>query len=486
MSWRTGVLAVAALAVVLGLSYGACTQDDAFISFRYAENLVNGHGLVYNPGDFVEGYTNLSWTLLMAAGLAGNADPVAFSTLAGLVSLALAVVATAWLAREPRALFGLVAPLLVALDPQVAAEAVEGLETAFYVAVITLAVFCGLRERDAGRPHLASTLLFALACLTRPEAPLLMVLFHLGLLLDSKRAGESWAQRVPLALKAGVALALVLAALTAWRLAYYGDPLPNTFYAKTGGFALPRGLEYIVGHVLQHPVLWLLVAGRFLIPGGSSRTRPLVVTAFGFLAYVAWIGGDFKPTGRFIMPVLPLLAVLAGETLLRWARHPVLLVLAGLGLVAQTFFLDRDARAWAEIRHANLEARRDLGDFLADTVDPSNVLAIHSAGAVPYYAGHVTIDMWGLTDRHIARTENPTQGTGMAGHEKADPEYVFSRNPDIYLPEDKVFALKPWTLEIEPGFPADFAERYQAVSVPVDGRWLNCWVRKTATGIDWI
>ena len=485
MSWRTGVLLLAAVAVALGISYGACTQDDAFISFRYAENLVDGHGLVYNPGDFVEGYTNLSWTLLMALGLAFDADPVVFSTLAGLASLALAVLATALLARDTRWVLALFAPLLVALDPQAVAESVEGLETAFYMALLTFAVFSGLREREADRPHVASTLLFALACLTRPEAPLLAALFHLGLLVDTRWSG-GWPKALRSSLQAGLALALVLGALTAWRLATYGDPLPNTFYAKTGGFALPRGLEYLAGHALRHPVLWLLVAGRFLLKRGDRKTRALAVTAFGFLAYVAWIGGDFKPTGRFVMPVLPLLAVLAGETLLSWSRHKPLLAFVGLLLAGQTFFLDQEARQWAAIRHANLEARRDLGNFLAETVEPDKVLAIHSAGVVPYYAGHVTIDMWGLTDRHIARTENPTQGTGMAGHEKGDPEYVFGRRPDIYLPEDKVFTLKAWQLEPEPGFPSSFAEDYVSVSVPVDGRWLNCWVRRDAAGIDWM
>ncbi len=37
--------------------------DDAFISFRYARNLTEGTGLVYNPGEYVEGITNLLWTL---------------------------------------------------------------------------------------------------------------------------------------------------------------------------------------------------------------------------------------------------------------------------------------------------------------------------------------------------------------------------------------------------------------------------------------
>ena len=40
-------------------------QDDAFISFRYAENFARGAGLVWNAGERVEGYTNFLWTMLM-------------------------------------------------------------------------------------------------------------------------------------------------------------------------------------------------------------------------------------------------------------------------------------------------------------------------------------------------------------------------------------------------------------------------------------
>ena len=41
--------------------------DDAFISFRYTRNLLEGHGLVFNPGERVEGYTNFLWILELAA-----------------------------------------------------------------------------------------------------------------------------------------------------------------------------------------------------------------------------------------------------------------------------------------------------------------------------------------------------------------------------------------------------------------------------------
>jgi len=55
---------------------GSWILDDAFISFRYAKNLVNGVGLTFNAGELVEGYTNFLWTMLMAGVLALGYEPV--------------------------------------------------------------------------------------------------------------------------------------------------------------------------------------------------------------------------------------------------------------------------------------------------------------------------------------------------------------------------------------------------------------------------
>ena len=69
-------------------------QDDAFISFRYAHNLVLGEGLVWNPGERVEGYSNFLWTLAIAAGLGAGIEPVGFSYGLGLICLAASLLFT--------------------------------------------------------------------------------------------------------------------------------------------------------------------------------------------------------------------------------------------------------------------------------------------------------------------------------------------------------------------------------------------------------
>ena len=74
-----------ALMVSFASSYGICTQDDAFISFRYAQNFIQGDGLVFNKGELVEGISNPLWTLMLAFGMSLlNFEPVFLSILMGI------------------------------------------------------------------------------------------------------------------------------------------------------------------------------------------------------------------------------------------------------------------------------------------------------------------------------------------------------------------------------------------------------------------
>jgi hypothetical protein len=83
MSRRLVLAILIAAAMVSGATRwlrGPVAFDDAYVSFRYAENLVHGlvhgHGLVFNPGERVEGYSNFLWVLLAATAIAAGTDPL--------------------------------------------------------------------------------------------------------------------------------------------------------------------------------------------------------------------------------------------------------------------------------------------------------------------------------------------------------------------------------------------------------------------------
>ena len=454
------LIAVAALLLfgAIVLIQGECVQEDAFISFRYAANLVDGHGLTWNPGERVEGITNFLWTVMIAGVLSLGADPVAAVRVMGLLS-ALALFALVWRAagrfRSGGRWTGPIALLLLASTPGFAAETAQGLETIWFALLLTLAVTIvmdALAMPDTRRRTLRFAgvgLLLALAALTRPEGVGVLGLIVMGSLAASRRGGAAGR---PLLVTVVVFLA-VYAPYWWLRFDYYGYPLPNTFYAKTGGglHHLLRGLIYLGRFMVSHPVLTVLslAAIRGLRSTWIGRRRPERVVPFvvtvGYLAYVALVGGDFKATWRFILPVLPLWALMVGA----WADGRLvglekvksspgrakivwaLLIVAVLNMAPTLYGTLR----WSRHRARDLVHRTICGEWLRDNAPPGAVMAIHSAGIIPYVSGLYSIDMWGLNDLHIAHRRMPGMGhTRPSGHEKVDYDYVLSRKPDYIMP----------------------------------------------------
>jgi len=279
--------------------------DDSFISFRYAKHLAEGQGLVWNPGDRVEGYTNFLWVLLMAAGLSVGIAPEGASMALGIASglglLAAMVVFTArttgW--RDP---ILWLTPMVLALHRSFTAWCTGGLETSFFTLLVFLAVLCFVRERERGDAFpLGSSLLFALASLTRPEGALFafvagaFFLAEIGLRRRSLRVGLLWS------LPYGV----IVGAHLLWRRAYHGDWLPNTFYAKVPGVWWDHGFNYLARFIDDYQVGWflpLILLGLLL--GREFKAWLLFAQALAYAIYVAGVGGD-RFEFRFLVPILP-------------------------------------------------------------------------------------------------------------------------------------------------------------------------------------
>jgi len=433
--------------------------DDSFISFRYAKHLAEGQGLVWNPGDRVEGYTNFLWVLLMAAGLSVGIAPEGASMALGIASglglLAAMVVFTArttgW--RDP---ILWLTPMVLALHRSFTAWCTGGLETSFFTLLVFLAVLCFVRERERGDAFpLGSSLLFALASLTRPEGALFafvagaFFLAEIGLRRRSLRVGLLWS------LPYGV----IVGAHLLWRRAYHGDWLPNTFYAKVPGVWWDHGFNYLARFIDDYQVGWflpLILLGLLL--GREFKAWLLFAQALAYAIYVAGVGGD-RFEFRFLVPILPHLYWLIADGIHRLTRpvgsrrmRAAGVVLAGVaaaGLLGTTVGSPRRPEAQrarmavgahgintlGSIRHyANARAREGklLRRWSDQGVLPSDlVLCVGGAGAVPYYTDWTTIDRRGLNDATIAHL--PLERRGSIGHERDAPfEYLLERKVVIF------------------------------------------------------
>jgi hypothetical protein len=434
-----GVAAVCLAAAATEASFGDITQDDAYISFRYAENLVAGNGLVYNVGERVEGYTNFLWTLLIAASIkAGIGAPLAGRWLGVAASLG-AIILTACIARRyANEYLGVVAAAMLAANGNFLVEAAQGLETALFVLIVTAAAWRAGEEYAAPARKPFSAILLILAFLTRPDGALVFLAvlpFYAATARANPRRFALWLGT----------FALAAAAYEGWRLAYYGSFFPNTFYAKVRpeGETLRYGLKYTVTFLLRFTPFLLLLP---LAAKPRKVFYPWVALVAVFVAYVIIVGGDMKPTGRFYQPIIPLVLVAVAaalydlENAARWVPRWTLAALAG-ALVATSllqFIAGFDfARQYREPQKLHVAA----GKWLRENAPPGATLATTAAGIIPYYSGLYTVDMLGLTDPYVARHGKRTYT--LPGHGLSATDYILDKKPTYVLIYERLFAPNP-------------------------------------------
>ena len=488
-AWFAGaaIAATGAGAILAARQYWMC--DDAFITFRYADNLVRGHGLVFNAGERVEGFTNLLWTLWTALGIALGISPEAW---AGFWGIACFTATLALLARRgwriARAA-GIAWPVpvavgLVAVHREAAIFATSGLETSAF----TLLAFAGYllvcpaadesparspanepaagaspaneptacgsladeQPRAGGRARAATThrlvaggAVLALASLTRPDGVLFAAVCGVWILGGRDLRGA-------LAFAAGFA-ALWLPA-TIWRVAYYGDLFPNTYYAKSAAVSWwSQGAFYVKIYFARYwPLLLAIPAAAVARPWRKVALE--LALAFVYTLYVMRVGGDFM-FGRLLLPVTPFLAILVerglGDAL---GRRPVLraVIAAALvvALVVTPSAVDRHQRprgitderdAYTVVLAGWAQRADDNGATLAALFDGLPItVCFFGAQARLIYRSRVATAIeceTGLTDAAIARQE--LRERGRIGHEKhAQLGYLLARRVDFVLTRD--------------------------------------------------
>lgn len=455
------------------------TSDDAFISFRYARNLDRGLGLVFNTGERVEGYSNFLWTLWIALGLRLGAGPEAWAdawSIACHVGSILLLAACGWALQRRR---GGAVPLVPvaalggALNRDWNVFATGGLETSAFSFAL-LAGYALVQGARSATRLLAAGTAFAAVSLLRPDGVLPAAVAGVYVLWTARPRWRS-------ALLYALPLVSILAPLLAWRLSYYGDLLPNTYYAKSANLAwYGQGLRYLQLYLEKY---WALAFGPILYgvgvavrrargdawsaidPDGALALCLALAASYGF--YVVRVGGDFM-YARLWIPLVPLLLLLLEQGASLCLPRRVLGAALPLALIAGSFLSpepvtsdDRygivDERAYysparlAEIDHHAGVLRRYFDGL------PVRV-AFYGSEARLVYEAEIPVAIeshTGLTDRLVAR--RPLLRRGRVGHEKFAPlRYLIERRKVHFVfsgePQQRLARLIPKVIvTFEPG-----------------------------------
>lgn len=471
--FRAALWVGVAIAAIAWAALHAWISDDSFITFRYCDNLLAGHGPVYNEGERSEGYTHFLWFLLLTLGRAVGLPPIILGRYLALPFYGLALFL---LMRISARLFpgrggpwGIpVAALGWAVHEDARLFASGGLETAPFVCALLAGFHWTAVSEHRRRGALAGWVL-ALAWLLRPDA-----LLH-ALLAAAYLAAGGRATRTVLRDFLLVWGVLVLPHF-AFRMLYYGYPLPNPYYAKSGSMAYwGQGLAYLRTYFQAYFVLGLALGGIGWVIAALLRrkdsnpaTRGLALAAAASLAtlfLVTRAGGDFM-FGRFFLPVTPYLLLLCEAVVQRvprprWrlAAGLLLVGLVGVG-VARKHAVFGDHGSVARIvdepqfyPEKRLKEIRELAQALRPCLQGTRTVLLVQGGqaGLAYYAHFpIAIERHGLTDETIAHST--IQVRGRPGHEKfASWEYLVERRVCLRINFRPVRNVPLYTLFALPG-----------------------------------
>jgi len=445
------VILPALAALLVRLLSGPHPVDDAYITFRYARNLADGLGLVYNPGEWVLGTTTPGWAMLLAAGQRlGLADlPWLATLLAASCDAITAALLSRWARRLGWSPLGAVlVGLAWALNPMSIAFASAGMESSLFIGLALLAL--GLAAR--GRPSSArlGAGLGGLATLVRPEGALLVAAIVAWRALSGR---GHWRSAALCGLAPMLAIGLAL-------LACYGSPLPNSIAAKQVAYRGSSPFDNLAAFAVQ--------AG---LPGWSTylladlpAAAGLLLASLGLatLAYLMWRAqaglrrGDliWQPVALFgALYILFYVSVgLRGVRLFPWYLVPIEPVyllgaaagLASLGrgawLAALLVLWQLPALGWQPLlpRGESLDREQlllQVGQDLAASLPPTARVAAPEIGALGYASRLPILDTTGLVSP-ASLAYYPLPADELVTDNAIPPDLIHDQQPDAVVTLD--------------------------------------------------
>lgn len=456
--------------------------DDAYITFRFADNVFNGHGLRWNPDSPpCEGYTNLSYVLAIAGMAAFGVQPVTaalvLATLAilGFVALALACSKRA----DEWKMLALLPAFLPFASGDLRVHASRGLETVAFATIACWHVYTVSllvrRPLPTRRSQVVAAISGTLLFLTRPDGVLVSsvcwIVAFTSVRRDALRRGS---------LLAAMAFWLLSGAFyAAWKMFEFGYLLPNSFYMKHGDddFA---GILPTLAFAYDYWPLLATSASTILIARMDRREReatycdvaPLatLLIAVPWLLYGAKIVHEIGFSHRFCWPLVPLLALGSIRAL---AAIPMPDLGRWTGVAQISLFLVCLAHVAPEqvsaLRHLHKPPPSDpytstflrLGHAIHESgLSDQIYLYCSHAGATPFAAKAHHVDPAGLVDDGYCRRTAPQDRA----------RYEANLRWDVI----------DWNL-----FPASAgATSFESDSRAMGSRYLNDWVLGLDPGMD--
>ena len=299
----------------------AWVAEDAFITFRAVDNLLAGHGPVWNIGERVQVYTHPLWYLLLSIGTALTGSSFYVSLLLSWLCLVgIAWIISRFIRTQMQNQWGWLAVTMLAVSRAFTDYSSSGLENPLVHLLMCLYVWFWLSERPLQQRFFATSLIYGLVYITRPDGIFLLTPASAYLLYQMFKQKQAWFKSSLLAL-------LPVIAWETFSIIYYGTPVPNTALAKVNidyerSVLLTQAYHYFKYNLQNDP---LTSAGIILAIVSALFNRRLLtkLLAAGLviqLLYICYVGADYM-MGRFLSPSILMSVLILILNQYRIVRH---------------------------------------------------------------------------------------------------------------------------------------------------------------------
>jgi arabinofuranosyltransferase len=429
--------------------------DDTYITFRYAANLAHGLGIVWNQGGaHTEGYTNFLLVLLLAPFSAVGWDLVVVSQIIGVVAVMVTVVAiyrivtriadnatsvrdSAGGSQTKVASSTMIATFAVALfllDPYIWMNAYSGLETSLFTMWLIVAVWAFVTKRME-----LAFMLATFAALTRPEGALMgMVLLAVALIQKRQHPKEEISATLKDHPPVSIfgywvsAFVLPLAIYAGWKLYYFGNLLPNSFYVKVAqasSATMGGGTTFLPGRGTVRIFLesvWYLLPLALLAVWKLRKNAAVQIAALWcgllsiFYLFSLLIQNEYQRFTNSIEVMLIMLVGLAVSLFIvprmraNKEQRPHLYPFGGSGILTALFtilisctFSIRGGSGYIQRTDEEKNPYPSVAKVLASIPNHEDItLAWGDAGRLPYFSGMRNLDPVGLNTNEIAHAHS--------------------------------------------------------------------------------
>lgn len=438
---------VSLLMLVCAVISFTVTSEDAYISFRYAENIADGYGFVFNEGGrVVEGYSNPTWVLLLTiASKAGLSTIIAGRCLGLLFGILLIyeIILLVGISRGGRMGPGTMAAAAVITAPAMLFWLQAGLENSLFLYLLVLGWRLALQEDLSEFRFPYSAAAFFLLAITRPEGIMYSVIFGAWKIVAlARKSGKKGIKRLLL----WAALIIIPFALfLIWRYSVFGEWVPNTFFARVNNGIRANfrsGSRYILTFLndslwapLIIPVAISLIPGRKMSEGARRILHAAVILSVVLLLFILYVGGDIHPNDRFCLPFILFSAIatfvmVPGMPQSSWWKRVstwalIAFILGNLGysftmaygiepamgrppnfLTANIAGLisgrKTPSEIWKRFTDPPPDALEFIGRDLNANPEINGLIATGQCGKIPYFSELPTLDLLGLNEPEVA------------------------------------------------------------------------------------